>query len=320
MVAQSGTATRTSVGNRAGRVSSPPRGRARALADERGFTLIEVLVATLLLSVGLVGMFSMIDLATRTSNVDRLRQTEVNTARQALESARNLSYSSLSGGSAIASSLASSLGGTASGSTVALTRTAYTNGTSAATSNSNNYSLTLTFSACSLDDPADGYGDHSSAPASGGSWCPDVAASGTTDSAPDDMKRVSVTVTDSSVRNDPGVEQATLIYNASTGNPPAVTCLTTTSGSCPGSAISVDHTVTSSLTFYVTTTSTPSKIEWFVKGSLPTGVTDPYTVSSTSSSFSWSVPSTPGIYTITAEALDSSGNAGTSMSVVVTVS
>jgi prepilin-type N-terminal cleavage/methylation domain-containing protein len=293
---------------------------ARALAEERGFTLIEVLVATLLLSIGLVGMFSMIDFATRTTNVDRLRQSELNVARQALESARDLSYSSLSGGSAIASSLASSLGGTASGSTVTLTRTAYTSGTSSATTNADNYTMTLTFSACSLDDPADGYGSHSSAPASGGSWCPDVAASGTTDSAPDDMKRVSVTVSDSSVRNDPGVEQATLIYNTSTGNPPAVTCLTSSSGSCPGSAVAVDHTVTTSLTFYVTTTSTPSQIEWFVKGSVPTGVTDPYSVSSTTSSFTWTVPSTPGIYTISAEALDSSGNAGTSENVAVTVS
>lgn len=320
MVAQSGTATRTPVGNRAGRVRSRTRDRDRALADERGFTLIEVLVATLLLGIGLVGLFSMIDLATRTANVDRLRQAEVNVARQALESARNLSYTSLSGGSALASALASSLGGTASGSTVTLTRTAYTSGTSSAASNANNYTMNLTFSACSLDDPADGYGSHSSAPASGGSWCPDVAASGTSDSAPDDMKRVSVTVSDSSVRNDPGVEQATLIYNTSTGNPPAVTCLTTTNGSCPGAAISVDHTVTTSVTFYVTTTSTPSEIEWFVKGSLPTGATDPYTVSSTTSSFTWSVPSTAGIYTISAEALDSSGNAGTSMNLVVTVS
>jgi Tfp pilus assembly protein PilX len=122
------------------------------------------------------------------------------------------------------------------------------------------------------------------------------------------------------VRNDPGVEQATLIYNNTNSNPPAVSCLTTTSGSCPGAAVTVDHTVTSSLTFYVTTTSTPSYIGWFVKGDVPSGVTDPYSVSSTSSSFTWSVPSTTGIYTITAEALDSSGNAGTTMSIVVKVS
>jgi prepilin-type N-terminal cleavage/methylation domain-containing protein len=293
----------------------------RHLREERGFTLIEVLVATLLLCIGLVGMFSMLDFAAKSTNVDRLRQAELNVARQALESARNLSYNSLTGGSAIASALASSLGGTASGSTLSVNRTAYTSGTSSATANADNYALTLTFSACSLDDPSDGYGDHSSAPASGGSWCPDVASSGTSDSTPDDMKRVSVTVSDPSVRNDPGVEQATLIYNSTTSNPPAVTCLTATSGSCPGAAIS-GAAEGSTLTFYVTTTSTPSQIEWFVKGSVPTGYTDPYGVSSTTSSFTWTTPSgsyASGIYTITAEALDSSGNAGTPMSIVVQV-
>ena len=174
-----------------------------------------------------------------------------------------------------------------------------------------------------LDDAIDGYGLHDTPPSSGGSWCPDVAASGTTDTNPDDYKRVSAVVTETGTRNAPSVQQTALIYNPGT-TLPAVSCLTASGGSCPGGSTIVNHLLATSLTFSVTTTSVPYEIEWTVDGNgpgsgLPSGASDPFTVSTTSSSFTWTVPNNPGAYTISAVAVDSSGNIGNPTSIVVTV-
>src|SRR5207302_10811395 len=100
----------------------------------------------------------------------RYRQEETSIAREVLEDARGLSYTQL-----IQSSMASSLqsqvpNSTVSGSTLVVTR--YLAPSTAPTG----VTFNVTFTACSLDSPSDGYGDHNSAPLSGGSWCSDVAA------------------------------------------------------------------------------------------------------------------------------------------------
>jgi hypothetical protein len=186
-----------------------------------------------------------------------------------------------------------------------------------------NYTFNVSINACSLDDPTDGYGSHSAPPASGGSWCPDVAPSGTTDSNPDDYKRVSVTVTPVGGRTTPTVQQTVLIYSKPT-NGPAVSCLTTTSGSCPGSNPGT-ITTGSSLTFYVTTTSQADRIHWLVNGSpppgseVPPGAVDPYVPSGTTSSFVWQFPAADGTYTISALSYDANGNTGTKSTLQITL-
>jgi hypothetical protein len=210
-----------------------------------------------------------------------------------------------------------------SGSTLVVTR--YLSPSTAPTG----VTFNVTFTACSLDSPSDGYGDHNSAPLSGGSWCSDVAANASTDSNPDDYKRISVTVTPTS-RTTPTVQQTILVYQRPV-NGPAVSCLSTTS-SCPGTNVTV--TSGSSLNFNVTTTAIASRIQWLVNGNPPAsaqiggGGVDPYAPSSTSSSFTWKYPTTTvngstytidGTYTITAVAYDADGNSGTRSTVQVTV-
>lgn len=272
------------------------------------------------LVVGLGALMGMLMTADHVISNTRLRQEETSIAREVLEDSRGLSYSQL-----IQSSMASSLqsqvpNSSVSGSTLVVTR-------AISPSTANGVSFNVTFSACSLDSPSDGYGSHSSAPLSGGSWCPDVAASGSTDSNPDDYKRVSVTVTPTN-RSTPTVQQAILIYQRP-ANGPAVSCLSTTS-TCPG--VNVTVTSGSSLTFNVTTTSTAARIQWLVNGNAPAssqiggGGVDPYAPSSTGSSFVWTYPTTTyngstytidGTYTITAVAYDGDGNSGTRSSLVV---
>jgi Tfp pilus assembly protein PilV len=290
------------------------------LGAERGFTIVEVIVAAMVLVVGLGALMTMLITANHVISTTRYRQEETSIAREVLEDARGLAYTSI-----IQSSLASSLqpsvaSSTVSGSTLIVSR-------SLSPSTTGSVKFDVTFTACSLDSPSDGYGSHTSAPLSGGSWCSDVASSGTADSNPDDYKRISVTVTPEN-RTTPTVQQAILVYQRPV-NGPAVSCLSTTS-TCPGSNVTV--TSGSSLTFNVTTTSTAARIQWLVNGNTPSssqigsGGTDPYAPSSTNSTFKWVYPlasdgthTIDGTYTITAVAYDNDGNSGTRSSLVVTL-
>jgi len=282
--------------------------RAR-ISDQGGFTIVEVLVAALVLVIGLGGLLEMLITADHAISTTRLRQEETSIAREVLEDSRGLASTQLTS-STIASALQSVVPQAAlSGSNLVVTRNV---------SSSTSTSFTVSFTVCDLDDPSDGYGNHSSAPTSGGSWCPDVAATGTQDSNPDDYKRVSVTVTPTS-RSTPTIQQTILIYSRAV-NGPAVTCLST-SATCPGPSVTV--TSGSSLTFNVTTTAVAARIQWLVNGNTPPSAqiggssTDPYAPSSTSSSFIWNFPTADGTYTITAVAYDTNGNSGTRSTVVV---
>jgi prepilin-type N-terminal cleavage/methylation domain-containing protein len=282
----------------------------RRLDPEGGFTLIEVLIASVVLVVGLLSLLGLVDVANKTTAGNRARQTGTSLARDAIENARSLAYRQLTQ-SAIAAALQPLVAGSSvSGSNLTVPRAPFT--------------YTVSFKVCSMDDPVDGIGDHSSPPTSGGAWCPDVAASGTTDSEPDDYKRLTVTATPGAPYASRAVQQTVLI--ASNGvNGPSVSCLSTTS-SCPGT----DETVTTGaspqnpsatpagITFNVTTSVRASSVQWMVNGSppssadVPTGALDPYTPAGTSSSFVWNTASLPdGLYQISAIAHDANGNSGT---------
>ncbi len=290
--------------------TSPARGTA-----QDGFTLIEVLVATLVLSIALFALLGVLDVSNRSDRGNRVREMATSLAREAIEDARSLTYSHLTP-TGIPADLVPMITGdtgtttTAAGSTLTVTRAGYT--------------FTASFTACALDDPSDGYGNHSSPPDSGGSWCPDVAPSGTADSEPDDMRRVSVTVSPAGASSTSTVQQTVLIY-APTPAGPAVSCLTVST--CPGVNQSVTLASTTSLAFNVTTTSPASSIQWLVNGNPPpaaqiaVGQSDPYTppTGTLTSSFTWTLPQADGTYTISAVAFDANGHSGTRSSVQVMV-
>lgn len=288
---------------------------ARRVRDSGGFAMLEVLAATVVLAVGLGATFKMLNAALHATATDRFRQAETNLTRELTEDTRSLAYTQLTP-SAIATALTSVVSGsTASGSTLTVSR--------GVSGQAGVYSFTATFTACSMDDPADGTGDHSQSPASGGSWCTDVGAGGSTDTQPDDYKRVSVTVAPTSGRTTPTVQQTVLIYNRTTHGP-AVSCLSTSSTTCPGS--NQTYTTGTQLTFYVTTTAQAASVEWLVNGSRPAssqltaGEDDPYTPSSTKTPFTWVFPTqADGTYTISAQAFDANGNSGTKSQLQITV-
>lgn len=285
--------------------------RAR-ISEQGGFTIVEVLVAAVVLVVGLGALLQLLVTADHTISSARLRQAETNLAREVLENARGLSSTQLTQ-TTVAAALQSAVPqATLSGSRLVVTRSVSASGDPTR--------FALAFDVCDLDSPSDGYGNHTSPPASGGAWCPDVAANGTQDSNPSDYKRVSVTVTPSS-RSTPVIEQTILVYSRPV-NGPAVSCLST-STTCPGPDVTV--TSGSSLTFNVTTTTVAARIQWLVNGNvppsgqIPAGATDPYAPSGTSSSFTWNFPTPDGTYAITAVAYDENGNSGTRSTVVVSL-
>jgi hypothetical protein len=269
--------------------------------------MIEVLSATVVLAVGLGATFQMLNAADHATATDRVRQAETSVARELTEDAQSLAYTQLTP-SGIASAVQSEVpGSTVSGATLTVSRSVYT--------------FTATFTACSMDDPADGLGDHSQPPASGGSWCADVGPSGTADAQPDDYKRVTVVVSPASGRTTPAVQQTVLIYDREVHGP-AVTCLSVTSA-CPGT--NQTYTSGTSVTFNVTTTTPAASIEWLVNGSRPTsdqltsGEADPYAPTTTTSTFTWVFPNVDGTYTISAQGFDIQGNAGTKSSLQITL-
>lgn len=301
------------VGARAPRTPLPGRRLAAQIrsrvSEQGGFTIVEVLVAAMVLVAGLGGLLQLLVTADHVISTTRLRQEETSLAREVLEDSRGLAPTQLTP-TAIASALQPVVPqATLSGSNLVVTRTV---------SSVAHASFNISLNVCTLDDPSDGYGNHSSPPASGGVWCPDVGSSGTQDSNPEDYQRLSVTVTPSN-RSTPVIQQTILIYSRPV-NGPAVSCLSTSS-TCPGPSVTV--TSDSSLTFNVKTTAAAASIHWLVNGNtppseqIPTGATDPYAPSGASSSFTWDFPTADGTYTITAVAYDANGSAGTRSTVVV---
>src|SRR5579859_7038133 len=104
-----------------------PHGR-RHIGDDDGFTIVEVLVAALVVAVGLLGAFLMLTVTLRASQDTRARAGPVTLAREITEDARAIPYSQLSG-STIVSQLQAmpGLSNSSSGPTWTILRTGTTN-------------------------------------------------------------------------------------------------------------------------------------------------------------------------------------------------
>ena len=68
--------------------------RHRAAQDD-GFTLIEALMASVILIVGLIGLLGMLDVSVRASASTRAREGATSLAREIIEDARTIPYAQL---------------------------------------------------------------------------------------------------------------------------------------------------------------------------------------------------------------------------------
>jgi Tfp pilus assembly protein PilV len=318
------------------RIAGSFRGRVRSIArDQNGFGIVEVLVAIIILTVGALGTMIMINAANATTNATNKRETGTNLARELVEAANQVSYTSVTQSSITAAMQA--LPGLADANSTTTGWQLVRRGVT----------FTVTASACIVDDPVDGSGNHGGA---GNPWCAD-SASGGADSNPDDYRRLSFDVSWVQRSQTVHSKQATIVLNqrssTSSSATPAVASLSYAAGNpcnptggCDLTALSVGQispcysscnpsatscggsNCANGVGFAVVTTGSPASVRWSVDG-VDKGATSG---SGNSWNFTWnlgtSYPQTPvdAVYDISAQAYDSGGSrVGNSVSKTVTL-
>lgn len=277
--------------------------------------IMEALVASVVLAVGLLSTFIVLDVAAKTSYLTKARQAGVTLARELSEDSRSIPYSQLSPGTIVSQLQAlPSMANVGSGSTWQILRSGVT--------------FTVTATECSIDDPSDGYGTHDS------TFCSDsTVPAGTTlsDSNPYDMKRVTVTVSWTLRGVTHSVNEVAMI----TGSGQAVGLMASGlsvagPASLAGSTaptISATSTVTG-LSFVVTAPSGTADIVWTINGAKVScafnNVSGCWTTTQGSgnqwTSSTWSLTGVAdGTYTIGAAAEDGTGIIGQAVTMPVTL-
>jgi Tfp pilus assembly protein PilV len=285
--------------------------RAR-FSDAGGYTLVEVLVAAMILVVGVLGVFLLLDGANAQSVANRTRVGGSNLARELTEDARSLDYDKLTPG-ALPAALAAfpNVGGSGSPLTVMRRGTTYT----------------VQVSVCSFDDPKDG--QSLTPPVNACDPAPTSVSS--SDSNPDDYRRVKLTITWDRGPGARRLEQTALITNPSGGLGPRITQFDGPAGQVTGNVTTVN--------FPTTTTAGTAAVHWSSDGLNGSGDA---TGGPTTWGINWSLgnPATPlailtsnappsqydpattvldGVYTATAQAFDDRSIAGDSRVAVLSL-
>jgi prepilin-type N-terminal cleavage/methylation domain-containing protein len=285
----------------------------RLRSDDRGFTLVEVLVAILILLVGVLGVVSLIDGANFATAKTKSREGGTNLAREILDGARAVDYDRLNP-TEIVGELQSQPGLADSdvsepGWQIARRGIHYT---------------VTGVPVCKVDDPKDGFGDHV-----GGDFCAG-SSTGNADGNPDDMRRMDVRIEWSVGALKPSIRQTTLIINPSGSLGPSVKAFCVTglpaSGSttCPATPISVVPNASHTKVSFAATTSPATAFTWQVDDADSRGNATPTpSGSSTGWTFDWELGvvgafscSTPpdwaldGNYLVAGQAFDSNGIQG----------
>ena len=264
--------------------------------DQRGFTLVEVLVAIFILLVGVLGVVTLVDGANAGTSKTKAREGGTNIARSVIEISRSIRYRDLTADELLAALQARP--GTedvkpGAGHTIK--------------SRGVEYEVALTV--CSLDDDKDNLGIH---PA-GITFCSDSQVGATVvDRNPDDYKRVRVTLVWSTRGTSQSITQTSSIINPVGGLGPSVLGLTTTAASS-SNPIRIDSEI-SSASFQAITSIAAADVSWSVDG-----VVQPEKASGgpITWSFEWKFLNAAGniarydcTYVIQAEAVDEQGRSG----------
>lgn len=269
-------------------------------------TLVEVMVAMLILTVGVLGTVGLMDTASVASSDTKAREGANNLAREVIENARVIDYDSL----------------TAAGVVPALQAQNGLDDSTPATPTSwtvlrRGITYTLTVSACTYDDAKDGIATTHDA-----SFCATTPGpTGTADVNPDDFRRVDVTVTWPHRTGSGTLTQTALIINPAGGLGPRVTSFLPTGFATPLRTVgpgvtSVGFTVASSFA---------AGVHWAADDAISSGDA---TGGSTAWTFSWALGQAgdlvlpfvlDGTYQVTAQAFDPVGIPGDLRTVTVVV-
>jgi Tfp pilus assembly protein PilV len=266
---------------------------------QAGFSLVEVTVAITLLLVGVLGSVALLNGANATTRATKQREGATNLAREIVEAAHSVPYAKI----------------TPTGVTALLQPQPGLNDHASGigwTINRRDQVYTVTATACTLDDPADGVAAHDSA------FCSDTATTSTqpADEVAEDYKRVVVDVSwKSSMIITRHVRLTTLVNNP--GNPagPTVTALALTT-MFSGSADSPMIVTGSSASFSAVTSEPAATVGWSVDGVGQGNATG----SGTTWNFSWPLTDVlDGSYTVAANGYDASGATAGARSLTVSL-
>ena len=221
--------------------------------DQHGFTLVEVMVAILVLLVGILGVVTMVDTSNAVTSKTKAREGGTAIARSVIEVSRSIRYRDLT-----TAALEAALN-TRPGLADSLPAPGYT-------FESRGVQYRMTLDVCSLDDVKDGLGDQPP----GVSFCPDsdvLPVGGIAqDRNPDDYKRVRVKLVWKTRGAEASVTQTSSIINPVGGLGPSVTGLTMTSpGSGSTDEVLIDSDVESA-DFLAVTSTFAAELTWSVNG------------------------------------------------------
>jgi Tfp pilus assembly protein PilV len=212
--------------------SVPRVARRGRLADESGFTLVEIMTAAFVLVVGLLGILTMLTRAMATTSQSNERVGATNVARELAEAARGVPYDSATPAALATSIKAKGLG---SGTPWTLVRRGVT--------------YTITVAVCTLDSPADGI--ETTPPPN---ICTPALTSARSDLNGDDFRRVTFTISWTQGTTTRSATQTELIVNPSGGLGPRIRSVSPLTQTITGSA-----TNTATVNF---TTSPAASVLW----------------------------------------------------------
>jgi type II secretory pathway pseudopilin PulG len=276
--------------------------------SEAGFTLIEALMASVILIVGLVGLLGLLDVSVRASASTRAREGATSLGRQIIEDARTIPYAQL-----IPTSIESQLqamNGLTDGSPSAgwqIERRGFT--------------YTVTVKECAIDDPKDLL-----AKTHGSTFCEGQQKweGGEEDTAPEDLKRITAEVSWTFQKRTSTVKQVSTLTAAgqAIGLLAKELKLTIPTVSTPTTPV-ITEKETKTLTFSVSFPEGTSAVDWSLEGAKQEELT-PASSKATSLTFSWTINEpiqkiyvSDGTYQVSAQAVDSTGVIGPPISIPV---
>lgn len=283
------------------------------MSSEAGFTLIETLMAAVILVVGLVGLLGLIDVSVKASASTRAREGATGLGREIIEDARTIPYAQV-----IPTSIESQLR--------AMNGLADESSAPGWQIERRKYTYAVTVSECAIDNPKDGV-----AKIHGSTFCEgqqEWKTGEAEDTAPEDLKRITAQVSWTVRGHTSTVKQVSTLTAAGQAIGLTATKLeltspynTTVAGSTSTTPV-ITEAATKTLTFSVSFPEGTTAIDWSLEGAKQEELTP--TSKATSLTFSWKINESgpkiyvsDGTYQVAAQAVDATGVIGPPISIPV---